>query len=60
MSGRPFIRLEDFSECSLIAHSEKEVYRFYQVVLKPKGIHPKRIMAVGPPQAIIEMNGTRI
>lgn len=55
LSPGSFVRLEDFSGCSLIAHSEKEVNRFYQLVLKPKGIHPKRIMAVGQPQAIIEM-----
>lgn len=55
LSARSFVRLEDFGGCSLIAHSEEATNRFYQLFLKPKGIHPKRMMAVGPPQAIIEM-----
>ena len=50
-----FIQLEDFRSNNFISHAEKGRNRFYQQVLKPKGIEPKRIMNVGAPQAIIEM-----
>ena len=50
-----FVQLDDFRGNNLISHAEKGRNRFYQQVLKPKGIEPKRIMNVGAPQAIIEM-----
>ena len=50
-----FIQLTDFAANNLISHTDKGRNRFYQQVLKPKGIEPKRIMNVGAPQAIIEM-----
>ena len=50
-----FVQLEDFRAINLISHSEKGRNRFYQQLLKPKGIEPKKIMNVGAPQAIIEM-----
>ncbi len=50
-----FIQLEDFIGKNLLSHAEKGKNRFYQQVLKPKGIEPKKIMNVGAPQAIIEM-----
>jgi LysR family transcriptional regulator for metE and metH len=50
-----FIQLDDFTEYNLLSHAEKNKSRFYQLVLKPKGIEPKKIMNVGAPQAIIEM-----
>ncbi len=49
------IQFEDFRGNNLISHAEKGKNRFYQQVLKAKGIEPKRIMNVGAPQAIIEM-----
>ncbi|MFH2090800.1 MAG: LysR family transcriptional regulator [Pseudomonadota bacterium] len=50
-----FIQLEDFGANNLISHADKSRNRFYQQVLKPQGIEPKRIMNVGAPQAILEM-----
>jgi LysR family transcriptional regulator for metE and metH len=50
-----FIQLDDFTENNLLSYTEKNKNRFYQLVLKPKGIEPKKIMNVGAPQAIIEM-----
>jgi LysR family transcriptional regulator for metE and metH len=50
-----FIQLTDFGSNNLISHTEKSKNRFYQQVLKPQGIEPKRIMNVGAPQAILEM-----
>ncbi len=50
-----FIQLEDLIGKNLLSHAEKGKNRFYQQVLKPKGIEPKKIMNVGAPQAIIEM-----
>lgn len=55
LSACGFIKLDDFRGNNLISHAEKGKNRFYQQVLKPKGIEPKRIMNVGAPQAIIEM-----
>jgi LysR family transcriptional regulator, regulator for metE and metH len=49
------IHLNDFSKVDLISHAEKGRNRFYQTVLKPKGVEPKRLMTVGQPNAIIEM-----
>ena len=50
-----FLQLSDFAANNLISHCEKGRNRFYQQVLRPQGIEPKRIMNVGAPQAIIEM-----
>ena len=50
-----FVQLEDFRTNNLISPAEKSKNRFYQQVLKAKGIEPQRIMNVGAPQAIIEM-----
>ncbi|MFH0994139.1 MAG: LysR family transcriptional regulator [Pseudomonadota bacterium] len=54
-SSQPFIHLQDFSSLNLISHAEKGKNRFYQAVLKPKNIEPKRLMTVGQSNAIIEM-----
>jgi LysR family transcriptional regulator, regulator for metE and metH len=54
-STQPCIHLQDFSRMDLISHADKGKNMFYQAVLKPKGIEPKRLMTVGQPQAIIEM-----
>lgn len=50
-----FVQLEDFTGCSLISHADQGRNRFFQQVLKPRGIEPKRLMNVGAPQAIVEM-----
>lgn len=50
-----FVRLEDFTSSNLISHAERGKNRFFQQMLRPKGIEPKRIMNVGAPQAIVEM-----
>lgn len=50
-----YIRWEDFHDICLISHTDKNNNRFYQQILKPKGIEPKRFMTVGQPQAAIEM-----
>ncbi len=55
LTASGFIRFEDFMGENLLSHAEKSKNRFYQQVLKPKGIEPKKIMNVGAPQAIIEM-----
>ncbi len=55
LSGRPFLRFEDFSDFNLISHSDKEHNKFYQALLKPRGIHPKRFFNLSQPQAMIEM-----
>ncbi|HCC54429.1 MAG: hypothetical protein A2505_03450 [Deltaproteobacteria bacterium RIFOXYD12_FULL_55_16] len=55
LRARAFIRYEDFGDYNLISHAEKGASRFYQLLLKPKGIEPKRFMPVGQPQAIVEM-----
>lgn len=55
LSTCSFIQFEDFRGNNLVSHAEKSKNRFYQQVLKAKGIEPKRIMNVGAPQAIIEM-----
>jgi LysR family transcriptional regulator for metE and metH len=55
LSAREFIDFEDLSNTSLITHAEKNKCRFYQVILKPRGIEPKRFMTISQPQAILEM-----
>lgn len=55
LSGQSCIQVEDFCRFSLISHREKGANRFYQLVLKPRGLEPKRFMTVGQPHAIVEM-----
>jgi LysR family transcriptional regulator, regulator for metE and metH len=55
LSRQPYIHLQDFNKMDFISHAEPGKNRFYQSVLKPKGIKPKRFMTVGQPPAIIEM-----
>lgn len=55
LSARPFLRYEDFQNARLISHAERKRNRFYQLSLKPRGVMPRRLMAVGQPQAIVEM-----
>lgn len=55
LAAQDYIRLEDFQGESLISHAEKEESRFYELLLKPKGIEPKRFMTVGQPLAIMEL-----
>lgn len=55
LAARSWVRYEDFGTFNLISHSEKGTSRFYQLVLKPRGLAPKRFMTVGQPHAIVEM-----
>ncbi|MFA6498848.1 MAG: LysR family transcriptional regulator [Desulfurivibrionaceae bacterium] len=55
LRARSWVRYEDFGKFNLISLTEKGASRFYQLVLKPRGLEPKRFMAVGQPQAIVEM-----
>jgi LysR family transcriptional regulator for metE and metH len=55
LSSRSWIRFEDFSGFNLISHAERAFNRFYQLVLKPRGVEPKRLMTVGQPLAMIEL-----
>lgn len=55
LSCRPWVAIEDFSKYGLISHAEKRLNRFCQLVLDPAGIAPKRYMAVGQLNAIIEL-----
>lgn len=55
LSSHPYVNLEDFKECCLISHAEKNSNRFYLTILKPRAIEPKKIMTIAQPQAIIEM-----
>ncbi|MEW6501191.1 MAG: LysR family transcriptional regulator [Thermodesulfobacteriota bacterium] len=55
LSSRDHVLLEDFGEMNLISHAEKEESRFYQLVLRPRGIEPRRFMTVVQPQAIVEL-----
>jgi LysR family transcriptional regulator, regulator for metE and metH len=55
LSTRSWIQLEDFNRFNLISHADKGFNRFYQLVLKPNGVEPRRFMTVGQPQAIVEM-----
>ncbi|MCP4340781.1 MAG: LysR family transcriptional regulator [Desulfobulbaceae bacterium] len=50
-----FVQIADFSDYNLISHTDQGRNRFYQQILKPKKIEPKRIMNIGAPQAILEM-----
>jgi LysR family transcriptional regulator for metE and metH len=55
LSSRPWVAVEDFSQYGLISHAEKRLNRFFQLVLEPAGIDPKRYMAVDQPNAIMEL-----
>ena len=55
LSTMAFVRLQDFGRYKLISHAERELNKFYQYILKPKGIEPQRLMAVGAPHAIVSM-----
>jgi LysR family transcriptional regulator for metE and metH len=55
LGDRPFVRLTDFGDHKLISHAENQNNKFYQFVLKPKGIEPKRLMSVAAPHAIVAM-----
>lgn len=55
LGARSWVRYEDFGRFNLISHTEKGASRFYQLVLKPRGLEPKRFMPVGQPHAIVEM-----
>lgn len=55
LQGQSFVRLEDFQEENLISHAELAESKFYHLLLKPKGIEPKKFMTVGQPQAIVEL-----
>jgi LysR family transcriptional regulator for metE and metH len=55
LSAQPFLKAEHFNGYSLISHAEIERNRFYQAFLKPEGVKPKKMMTVGPPQAIIDL-----
>lgn len=50
-----FIQLEDFGANNLISFTDRGRNKFYQHILKPMNIEPKRFMNVGVPQAILEM-----
>ncbi len=55
LAAQNYIRLEDFQGESLISHAEKGESKFYELLLQPKGIEPKRFMTVGQPLAIVEL-----
>jgi LysR family transcriptional regulator for metE and metH len=55
LNSRAFVRLEDFARYKLLSPTETEKNKFYQVVLKPRGIEPLRLMTVGSPHAIVAM-----
>ena len=55
LSIQPYIHLKDFGGFNLISHTDKKNNRFYQSVLKPRDIHPKRFLNMSQPQAMIEM-----
>lgn len=55
LSSRPWVAIEDFSKYGLISHAEKRLNRFFQVILDPAGIEPKRYMTVDQLNAIIEL-----
>jgi DNA-binding transcriptional LysR family regulator len=55
LKKQPFVSLEDFGRHKLLSHTEAGKNRFYQVVLKPEGIKPPRLMTVGSHHAIVAM-----
>ncbi len=55
LAAQEYIRLEDFQEVNLISHAEKGESKFYELLLQPKGIEPKRFMTVGQPLAIVDL-----
>lgn len=55
LSGQLWIGLDDFRHYNMISHAERGRNRFYQAVLKPQGVEPKRFLTVDQPQAMLEM-----
>jgi LysR family transcriptional regulator for metE and metH len=55
LRNQPYVHIEDFSRFKLVTHAEREKNRFYQALLKPEGIEPKRYLTVDQPQAMLEM-----
>ena len=55
LAAQEYIRLEDFQGVNLISHAEKGESKFYELLLQPKGIEPKRFMTVGQPLAIVDL-----
>jgi LysR family transcriptional regulator, regulator for metE and metH len=55
LAGQSYIHLKDFQDINMISHAEKGESKFYELLLQPKGIEPKRFMTVGQPQAIVEL-----
>jgi LysR family transcriptional regulator for metE and metH len=51
----PFIPLEAFRAHKLLSHAEKARSKFYQHVLRPKGIEPAGLMTIGTPNAIVAL-----
>lgn len=55
LGGREFVRYRDFADFNLISLAEPSRTRFYNLLLRPEGVEPKRFMTVGQPEAIMEM-----
>ena len=55
LTCRKHVRLQDFHGENLISHAEKNESKFYELLLQPGGIEPKRFMTVGQPLAILEL-----
>lgn len=55
LGASPFIPLEAFRAHKLISHAETARSKFYQYVLRPKGVEPAGLMTVGAPNAIVAM-----
>ena len=54
-AAQEYILLEDFHGVNLISHAEKGGSKFYELLLQPEGIEPKRFMTVGQPPAIVDL-----
>jgi len=55
LSAGESVAFSDFRRFTLLLLNEKGRNRFYQQVLKPRGVEPSRFMTVGQPNAVIEM-----
>jgi LysR family transcriptional regulator, regulator for metE and metH len=55
LSRQPHVSLADFGRYKLITHVERSQSKIYQLMLKPKGIEPLRLMTVSSPQAIVAL-----
>jgi LysR family transcriptional regulator for metE and metH len=55
LASRNYGDYADFNDFSLITHAEKAKNRFYLAFLQKRGVEPQKVMAVGAPQAILEM-----